>query len=213
MMPAMVASSTGGAQVPVIEDPRIPSQPPSGLRERPADPEALIKEARRRRQRRGRRLGVVVAGALAVAAAGYAMWGGGGGGGEEAARAEAPPPRSAPAQTSTQQTGRVGQPVEDDGMTFVVEKFAVVPSIPIPREHPVRDEQPLKARAGSRLWVLTVRVRNGGEASADPFCRNGHARSVGADVYSRTRNIRWYHSWWDKSVLIEANDKLCGAGI
>ena len=100
----------------------------------------------------------------------------------------------------------IGQPVEDDGMTFVVKRFTAVPFSRL-RLFP---NAQLKAPAGSRLWMLTVSVRNDGQTSADPFCRNGQARGAGADLRS-TKNA--YYSWWIQSVLIEANYKLCRSGI
>jgi hypothetical protein len=58
--------------------------------------------------------------------------------------------------------------------------------------------------------MLTVSVRNDGQISADPFCRDGQARGAGADLRSATN---WYYSWWDQSVLIEANYRLCRSEI
>jgi hypothetical protein len=92
-----------------------------------------------------------------------------------------------------------GEPVELDGMTFVVEKLAVASSIPVP------NDQPLEASAGSRLWVLTVSVRNDGETPAhEPFC---HGRNrLGAELMSKTN---WYYNWSKKSLSIDADHQFC----
>src|SRR5262245_8932108 len=74
MMLDMLAPSTGGMQVPVLDAPRAEPLPP--LTE--PDPEALIEEARRRTRRRRQRYGAIAAGLLALGASGYAFWGGGG---------------------------------------------------------------------------------------------------------------------------------------
>jgi len=104
-------------------------------------------------------------------------------------------------------TAVIGQPVEDDGMTFVVKRFTAVPFSSL---HLFPNAQLKAPGPWSRLWMLTVSVRNDGQISADPFCRNGHARGAGADLRS-TKNA--YYSWWDQSVLIQANYKLCRSGI
>jgi hypothetical protein len=105
-----------------------------------------------------------------------------------------------------------GEPVEVDGVTIVAEKLTVVPS-PIP----TLSGEPLEpSDRSSRLMVLTVSVRNDGEASTpDPFCRNMHHEdriaagsanhTVGADLTSRG----FHFTWWDKSVLIKDNAALC----
>jgi hypothetical protein len=96
-----------------------------------------------------------------------------------------------------------GEPVELDGMTFVVEKLALAHSIPVP------NEKPLKAPAGSRLWVLTASVRNDGQTPAhEPFC---HGRNrLGAELASTTKNGGiGYHNWSKDSLLIDPNHQFC----
>jgi hypothetical protein len=48
--------------------------------------------------------------------------------------------------------GGSGEPVEVDGMTFVVQQLAAV------RSMPGSNGQPLIAETGNRLWLLTVSV-------------------------------------------------------
>lgn len=97
----------------------------------------------------------------------------------------------------------IGDPVKLDGMTFVVEKLALAHSIPVP------NDQPLKAPAGSRLWVFTASVRNDGQTPAhEPFC---HGRNrLGAELASTTKNGGiWYHPWSKDSLLIDPNHQFC----
>ena len=104
-----------------------------------------------------------------------------------------------PSDSEHLRKARFGEPVELDGMTFVVEKLAVAPSIPVPTG------QPLEAPAGSRLWVLTASVRNDGETPAhEPFC---HGRNrLGAELKSKTN---WYYNWSKDSLLIDPNHQFC----
>ena len=97
----------------------------------------------------------------------------------------------------------MGEPVEVDGITFLVQQLAAVRSLP------GSNGQPLIAEAGNRLWLLTVSVRNDSQAvEADPFCRGERGRiRLGADLWTRQG---WIHNWWIKSKLIDGNDQLCG---
>lgn len=117
-----------------------------------------------RARRRRLRYTTTGAAALAVIAFMYALSGSG----------SAPaPPRGDGAQAGigTRQASQssdalraaVGEPVEVDGMTFVVQQLAAV------RSMPGSNGQPLIAEAGNRLWLLTVSVRNDSQAvEADP---------------------------------------------
>ncbi len=88
-------------------------------------------------------------------------------------------------------------------MTFVTKELVKVGSVPIPNDHP--NDQSLKAPAGSRLWVLTVSVRNDGETPAhEPFC---HGRNkLGAELMS---GHWWSHPWSKDSLLIDPNHQFC----
>jgi hypothetical protein len=114
--------------------------------------------------------------------------------------AHAPPDRTdSPFGYRSLQRVGFGKPVELDGMTFVATEPVMVGSVPIP------NDQPLKAPAGSRLWVLTVSVRNDGETPAhEPFC---HGRNrLGAEL---TSGQTWYHNWSKDSLLIDPNHQFC----
>lgn len=104
-----------------------------------------------------------------------------------------------------------GEPVELDGVTIVAEKLTVVPS-----PMPTLSGEPLEAPDWSRLMVLTISVRNDGEASTpDPFCRNMHhedriaAGSANNTVGADLRATNSYVTWWKKSVLVKDNAALC----
>ena len=167
------------------------------------DPDLLIAEANARTRRRRRRNAGIAAAALAVIAAAYAFSGG----------SSAPaPPRGDGAQAGTAtargsdseiERAMFGEPVELDGMTFVAKGLAPVQSIP------GADGVPLTAKAGARLWLFTVSVRNDSSAvEADPFCRGRRRRlRMGAELWFQRG--REYH-WQTESRLIAGNDQLCG---
>ena len=113
-----------------------------------------------------------------------------------------------PAEVLYQKAG-FGEPVELAGMTFVVEKLAVAPSIPVP------NDQPLQPPAGKRLWVLTVSVRNDEETPApEPFCHLQQPSGT-AVLTDKTRSgkdpsiTHRAYPWSEKSLLIDANHQLC----
>jgi hypothetical protein len=115
--------------------------------------------------------------------------------------AQTPPARTNP--SSVDQRVGFGEPVELDGMTFVAKDLVVVRSVPIP------NDQTLKAPAGSRLWMLTVSVRNDGETpTREPFC---HGRNrLGAELTSKENGGGiWYHNWSKDSLLIDPNHQFC----
>jgi hypothetical protein len=81
---------------------------------------------------------------------------------------------------------------------------------------PTLSGEPLEAPDWSRLMVLTISVRNDGEASTpDPFCRNMHhedriaAGSANNTVGADLRATNSFVTWWDKSVLVKDNAALC----
>jgi hypothetical protein len=116
----------------------------------------------------------------------------------------APPDRT----KSSSGTRRFGEPIELDGMTFVVKDLVMVPSVPIP------NGEPLKPPHGSSLWVLTVSVRNDGETLAhEPFChqRRPQVGTLGVELISGVSDGGgvWYHGWSRDSLLIDPNHQFC----
>lgn len=111
------------------------------------------------------------------------------------------PDRTKP--SPTEQRARFGEPVELDGMTFVVKELDQVGSVR------GSNGQLLKAPAGHRLWVLTVTVRNDGDIPAhEPFC---HGRDKRGELVSSTNGgngISW-HGWSRDSLSIDPHHQLC----
>jgi hypothetical protein len=173
------------------------------LGSRTPDPDLLIADAHTRARQRRRRYGAVGVAALVLIAAAYVF---------SAGNSEPAPPRgdgaqggSATAQESGSEVRQVllREPVELDGMTFVVNGLAPVQSIP------TSSGQPLTAETGRDLWLLTVSVRNDRSAvEADPFCRGARGRlRMGAELWIRSGYV---HHWQKESRSIAGNDRLCG---